>query len=130
MSIVTPNTALPKLLLVENEAVIIAMIQKFFVGRGFDVTIARTYDEYYANRELAYAAAIVDCSLEGALNRDGLRVVRDLKMQSLLTYVIMFTANQDPALQESARQAGADEVLIKPASLTRLDALIQEKRRK
>lgn len=126
----TPNAALPKLLLVENEAVILAMIEKFFVGRGFDVTIARTYDEYYAHRGLAYTAAIVDCSLEGALNRDGLRVVRDLKTQSLLTYVIMFTANQDPALLESARQAGADDVLTKPASLTRLDALIQEKRRK
>lgn len=130
MSIATPIAPLPKLLLVENEAVIIAMIQKFFAGRGFDVTTARTFDEYLAKRDLGYVAAIVDCSLEGALNRDGLRVVRDLKMQSLLTYVIMFTANQDPALLESARQAGADEVLTKPASLTRLDTLIQEKRRK
>lgn len=115
------------LLLVENETVIVAMVEKFFSGRGFVVTVARNYADYSSNRHQRFDAAIVDCSLEGALNRDGLRIVRELKTQSLLTFVVLFTAIQDPGLFAEAKAAGADEVLTKPASLTKLDTLISQR---
>lgn len=112
------------LLIVENEATLVVMAQRFFEGRGFSVTVAKTLDEFRAVASRGFTAALVDCSLVGALNRDGLRIVQELKAASPLTFVILFTASQEPTLFDEAKRMGADEVLLKPYPLTKIEQLI------
>ncbi len=118
------------MLIVENEPVLVVMLQKFFSGHGYDVTVARSYDEYRTMKSGVYDAAIIDCSLVGALNQDGLRIVRELRDAKMSKFTLMFTAVQDPAITQSAKDAGADEVLIKPVPLTRIERLIDERNSK
>jgi DNA-binding response OmpR family regulator len=118
------------MLIVENEPVLVVMLQKFFVGRGYEVTVAKSYDEYRKQMSGVYDAAIIDCSLVGALNQDGLRIVRELKEAQTSRFTLMFTAIQDPEILQLAREAGAHHVLIKPVPLTHIERLIDERKDK
>ena len=103
---------MPRMLIVEDELALNNCLQEFFKLKGFDVRCAFSAEE--ALERLADGPVdviLLDVLLPG---QTGIEVLRQVKERSPRVKVIMVTAVDDDAVQETARRYGADAVISKP----------------
>src|SRR5262245_48820666 len=100
----------PRILIVEDDAALAAMIADFLREHGFDATIEGRGDRA-AQRILKDAPSLVvlDVMLPG---KDGLAVCREVR-GSYLGPILMLTARGDDADQVLGLEIGADDYLAK-----------------
>ena len=114
-----------KLLLVEDDARMRALVRKGLVEHGHVVDVAATGPEAIeVASAAAFDAVVLDVMLPGC---DGVEVVRQLRARDNPIAVLMLTARDADADVVRALDAGADDYLPKPFSfdvlLARLRAL-------
>jgi len=114
-----------RILLVEDDARMRALVRRGLEEHGYDVDAATTGPEALALAGTAVAEAMVlDLMLPGL---DGLEVVRRLRARGDRMPVLMLTARDAPSDIVRALDAGADDYLVKPFAfavlLARLRAL-------
>lgn len=111
----------PWLLIIEDEAAILAALEHFFVHQGFSVHTASEREEAEGLlAEHAYAAVIADLRLSGSFNADGLEIVRFLRKRSSGAKVILLTAYGSPEVEAEAERLGVDAFLHKPMPLAEI----------
>jgi two-component system, OmpR family, response regulator TctD len=112
-----------KLLLIEDNATMLATLQRSFERRGIVVTTcsdgARALDRWRAS---VPDVVLLDLSLPG---RDGLQVLADARAEGLATPVIILTARGTVGDRILGLNTGADDYLPKPFDLDELEARVR-----
>jgi two-component system response regulator TctD len=112
-----------KLLLIEDNATMLATLQRSFERRGITVTTcsdgARALDRWRAS---VPDVVLLDLSLPG---RDGLQVLADARAEGLATPVIILTARGTVGDRILGLNTGADDYLPKPFDLDELEARVR-----
>ncbi len=107
-----------RVLLVEDHPVSRAVVTRMLEGLGASVAaVDRGRLAVERGASSSFDVALVDLHLP---DMDGLRVVRALRDCACAPRVVVFTADDRPGLREACLQAGADDLLLKPASIEEL----------
>ena len=119
------TTTRPRVLVVEDEATIVAPLTEALVREGYDVRVAPT------GREALIAARDTDFVLLdlGLPDIDGRDVCRALRAESTMP-IIVVTARGDELDRVLLLELGADDYLVKPFSVRELVARIRAVRRR
>jgi len=119
--------ARPRLLLVDDEADLRAMLQRYLGDQGF--VVRAVADATQMQRQLQrerFDLLVLDLTLPGV---DGLTVCRDLRAAGETLPILMLTARGDPVDRIIGLEMGADDYLPKPFNprelLARLRAMLR-----
>ncbi len=114
------------LLIVDDDARIRSLLQKFLMRAGFLVTTAR--DAAHARRVLAgleFDLIVLDVMMSG---EDGIALCRDLR-RTITTPIMLLTAKGETMDRITGLEAGADDYLVKPFEpkelLLRINAILR-----
>lgn len=111
-----------KVLVVDDEPLFCEMVRRFLEGRGYSVVEAYDGDQALVVYDQARPDVILlDVRMPG---KDGLQVLRELKVIDPAASVIMVAAVRDEELARMARAEGALEYITKPVDLDYLDSVI------
>ncbi len=127
------NGGVPKLLLIDDDARLAAMVRDYLRGHGFEVALAADGAHGLAQLEHGDAdAVILDLMLPDA---DGLELCRRIRGQpgdAAAVPILMLTAKGDPLDRVIGLEMGADDYLPKPFEprelLARVRALLRRRR--
>ena len=112
-----------RVLLVEDEAALAAMVRDALMGEGFAVDVAATGDDgLWAATEHPYDVIVLDIMLPGL---SGYEVCRQLRSRDVWTPIVMLTAKDGDYDLADALDLGADDYLTKPFSLVVLLARVR-----
>ena len=119
-----------RILLAEDSDKVAAHIRAGLVAEGYSVDVAADGDEALWLGEInPYDALVLDVMMPG---KDGFTVVRNLRRKQINTPVIFLTARNEVEDRVRGLDAGGDDYLTKPFSLTelcaRLRALLRRQR--
>ena len=112
-----------RLLVVEDEALLAAQIDKFLRDQGFMVDVASDGEEglYYA-REYNHDAAVVDLGLP---KLDGISLIKTLRQERVNVPVLILTARAGWRDKVLGLESGADDYLAKPFHMEELHARVR-----
>ena len=112
-----------RVLIVEDEMLLAAQVDKFLRDEGFVVDMAADGEAglYYAG-EYAYDAAVIDLGLP---KLDGLGLIERLRREGNGVPVLILTARGDWRDKVTGLEAGADDYLTKPFHMEELVARIR-----
>lgn len=115
---------MPKILVIDDEADILAMIESYFALRGYQVLIAGDGEEGLGISESEKPDIIIlDLKMKCL---DGDKFLKELRSRNIDTPVIVITGFQDDALKERVERLGVEAILEKPASIIELQKKIAE----
>lgn len=107
-----------KILIVDDEELIVVAMRKYFDGLGYSVDAAHELEEaqaLLANRR--YDLVIADLRLTGIGGVEGLQIVSDVHQRFADTRVILLSAYGTPEIERESYNRGADAFLHKPKSM-------------
>ena len=112
-----------RLLIVEDDVKIAALIEKGMREAGFEVDVCHDGNSGLAQGLTGrYDAAVIDIMLPGL---DGLQVIEQLREQRVSTPVLILSARQSVDDRIRGLQRGGDDYMVKPFSFYELLARIQ-----
>jgi len=112
-----------RILIVEDSAEIIALLERVLGEQGYDVSAVMDGDTGLAHAlDQAPDLVILDLGLPG---RDGLQVTAELRRRGVTAPVLMLTARGAVADRISGLEAGADDYLAKPFDAEELIARVR-----
>src|ERR1051325_693687 len=107
-----------RILLVDDEELIVLTMRKYFEGLGYRVDAAHELEEaqaLLANRQ--YDLVICDLRLTGIGGVEGLQIVADIHQRCANTRVVLLSAFGTPEIERESYNRGADAFLHKPKSM-------------
>lgn len=112
-----------RLLIVEDEVLLAAQVDKFLRENDFVVDMATDGEEglYYA-REYDYDAAVIDLGLP---KLTGIELIKTLRREGNTVPVLILTARSDWRDKVGGLEAGADDYLTKPFHMEELLARLK-----
>ena len=112
-----------KLLVVEDDIKIAALIEKGMREAGFEVDVCHDGTTGLSHGLTGrYDAAVIDIMLPGL---DGLKLIEQLREQRISTPVLILSARQSVDDRIRGLQQGGDDYMVKPFSFSELLARIQ-----
>jgi DNA-binding response OmpR family regulator len=112
-----------RVLLAEDEPKVAEHVRLGLVAEGYSVDVATDGDEaFWLASENAYDALLLDVNMPC---KDGITVVRHLRRKQIMAPVIFLTARDDVEDKVRALDAGADDYLTKPFSISELLARLR-----
>lgn len=121
-----------RLLVVDDDASILALLRTYFSGLGWSVEVCDDAAGALglAGSDAPFDAVISDLHFTPALAAEGLDIVERARANRPAAAVILFTASNENHAHAEALERGADEVIVKPAPLARLrEAALRGRRR-
>ena len=116
---------LPRLLIVEDEALITFSLRRYFCAQGFEVDCATELGEAQALVEgRRYDVVIADLRLGGAGGTEGLDLLAFVSDKSPASRSILLTSYGSPEVTAAARSRGASAVILKPKPLPDLAQVV------
>ncbi len=114
-----------RLLLVDDDEAYLSSLQEALEAYGYRVLVAESRDQAAAilDRDGIHAA-LVDLSLMGRGDEDGLEVIRRVKTTDPQVPAVLITAYGGPEIAQRAADAGADRYLEKPISVRQVIELL------
>ena len=112
-----------RLLIVEDEPRMAALLNRGFTDEGYAVDVATSgTDGLWMGTENPYDAVVLDVMLPG---RDGFEVCRELRANERWAPIIMLTALDAVDDRVRGLDVGADDYLAKPFSFAELSARVR-----
>lgn len=112
-----------RLLLVEDDELMVHLITRYLVDHGFEVTAAATGPEGLAHaRSGDFSVVLLDVELPGLT---GVEVLRRLRREGNRVPVLVVSADGDKRRIAAALDEGADDYVPKPVDPTELPARIR-----
>src|SRR3954454_9970297 len=113
----------PAVLLVDDDARILRMLERTLAAEGYDVSVAPDGGTALARIERSLPDLIVlDVKMPGL---DGLAVTRRLRAKRLPVPILLLTAKDAVAERVAGLDAGADDYLVKPFEIAELTARVR-----
>lgn len=112
------GTRQERILIVDDEELIVLAMRKYFEGLGYSVDSAHELEEAQAlltTRQ--YDLVIADLRLTGIGGVEGLQIVSDIHQRHGDTRVILLSAYGTPEIERESYNRGADAFLHKPKSM-------------
>jgi DNA-binding response OmpR family regulator len=107
-----------RILIVDDEELIVQTMKKYFTGLGFDVDTAFELEEAQALLgHYRYDLVIADLRLTGIGGVEGLQIVSDVHQKCASTRVILLSAYGTPEIERESYRRGADAFLHKPKAM-------------
>ena len=107
-----------RILIVDDEELIVQAMRKYFTGLGYAVDSAYELEEAQALLgHYKYDLVIADLRLTGIGGVEGLQIVADVHQKCASTRVILLSAYGTPEIERESYQRGADAFLHKPKAL-------------
>lgn len=110
-------TAMPKILVVEDNDFVRMQIVRFLGSEGYEVIESTDGEDAIVKADKTIDLAIVDVRMEPI---DGFEFLRRIRGLDLQTPVILVTGDQNPDLLAEAGKWGVTAVLLKPVQRERL----------
>ena len=110
-----------KILIVDDEPDIVAMLASFFTGKGYEVLTAQSGREALRRAEQFPDLILLDVSMP---EMDGLAVCQAIR-DRLSCPILFLTARIEDADKVRGFSAGGDDYILKPFSLVELEARVQ-----
>ena len=110
-----------KLLIVDDEPDIVAMLAGFFGGKGYEGLTAQSGREALRQAEQAPDLILLDVAMPGM---DGLAVCQAVR-DHLSCPILFLTARIEETDKVRGFSAGGDDYILKPFSLVELEARVQ-----
>jgi DNA-binding response OmpR family regulator len=108
----------PRILIVDDEELIVQAMRKYFAGLGYAVDSAYELEEAQALLgHYKYDLVIADLRLTGIGGVEGLQIVADVHQKCASTRVILLSAYGTPEIERESYQRGADAFLHKPKAM-------------
>lgn len=109
------------ILIADDESDIVSMLGHFFENRGFHVLPARNGEEALKQAEKQPDLILLDINMPGT---DGLEVCRRIR-DHISCPILFLTARIEDADKVTGFAAGGDDYIVKPFSLTELEARVR-----
>lgn len=107
-----------RVLIVDDEDLIVLAMKKYFEGIGFAVDAAYELEEAQALlAHYEYDLVIADLRLTGIGGVEGLQIVADVHQRCANTRVILLSAFGTPEIEQESYNRGADAFLRKPKAM-------------
>jgi len=107
-----------RILLVDDEELIVLAMRKYFEGLGYAVHSAHELEEAQALlANYQYDLVIADLRLTGIGGVEGLSIVSDVHQKCANTRVILLSAYGTPDVERDAYNRGVDAFLHKPKAM-------------
>jgi len=101
-----------RIVLVDDDRAVASMVRRLLVGAGFEVdTCHRGKDAIEQVKRVRYDLILLDWQMP---DLDGIEVLRELRIASVATPVIMLTSRSDPHEKAFGLDSGADDFVAKP----------------
>jgi DNA-binding response OmpR family regulator len=115
-----------RLLIVDDEDPILVALEDFFRGLGYEVDGAAEREEAEALlTKYEYSLVLADPGLTGVDGAGGSTLMRDVRLRSPRTRVILFTVPGAPDIKAEARRLGVDALVAKPTPLPELERIVK-----
>jgi len=112
------GTRQERILIVDDEELIVLAMRKYFEGLGYTVDSAHELEEAQALLTTRrYDLVIADLRLTGIGGVEGLQIVSDIHQRHGDTRVILLSAYGTPEIERESYNRGADAFLHKPKSM-------------
>jgi DNA-binding response OmpR family regulator len=112
------TVAQERILIVDDEELIVMAMRKYFQGLGYAVDAAHELEEAQALlANYAYDLVIADLRLTGIGGVEGLQIVADVHQRCPHTRVILLSAFGTPEIERESFNRGADVFLQKPKAM-------------
>ena len=117
----------PRLLVLDDDTAILALLRSYFSGLGWRVEIcSRAPDGLSLVARSSFDAVICDLNLGPGQLGEGFDVISHVRRERPEAAVLLFTAAAGEKVRTAALEAGADEVIAKPSPLATLrDAAVR-----
>ena len=107
-----------RILIVDDEELIVLTMRRYFEGLGFRVDAAHELEEAQALlANYPYDLVIADMRLTGIGGVEGLQIVSDVHQRHANTRVILLSAFGTPEIERESYNRGADAFLHKPKAM-------------
>ena len=114
----------PSLLIVDDEANFLILLDRNLSREGYQVTVARGADRALPHINLeTFDLAILDINM---YPMNGVELLAEVKKLSPSTQVVMVTAYPTDHTCEECMKLGAADYLIKPIKISKLKALLRQ----
>lgn len=111
-----------KVLIVDDEPVIVNLLQKFLTQKGYQTITASSGEEALKRvREDSPSLVLLDVYMPG---KTGIEVLREIKQFQPTLGVIMVTAASDEGVGRKALELGAFDYVSKPFDLEYLEKVV------
>jgi DNA-binding response OmpR family regulator len=120
-----------RLLVLDDDLSILSLVRTYFAGLGWYVEVCADAGSALglAGSDAPFDAVICDLHFTAAHEAAGLDIVARARERRPAAAVILFTATGDTDVHRRALAQGADQVIVKPASLSELrDAALGSRR--
>ena len=117
-----------RLLLLDDDAAIVAVVKRYFEGKGWEVESSLGASEAMrlVESDATFDAVVCDLHFTPARLSEGLAIVERARGKRPGSAVLLFTGAAEPVVKEQALQRGADAVVTKPTPLASLhDAVLR-----
>ena len=113
-----PQEMKRRILIVDDEDLIVMAMRKYFEGLGFLVDGAFELEEAQALlANYRYDLVIADLRLTGIGGVEGLQIVSDVHQRCANTRVVLLSAYGTPEIERESYNRGADAFLHKPKAM-------------
>lgn len=107
-----------RILIVDDEELIVLAMRRYFQGLGYEVDSAHELEEAQALLATrTYDLVIADLRLTGIGGVEGLQIVADVHQRSANTRIILLSAFGTPEIERESYNRGADAFLHKPKAM-------------
>jgi DNA-binding response OmpR family regulator len=112
------NVQAERILIVDDEELIVTAMRKYFERLGYAVDSAFELEEAQALlANYSYDLVIADLRLTGIGGVEGLQIVSDVHRHSATTRVVLLSAFGTPEIERESYNRGADAFLHKPKAM-------------
>jgi DNA-binding NtrC family response regulator len=116
-----------KVLVVDDEESILFALGDYLELRGYEVETARSLEEALSRiAETTYAAVVTDLRLTPEDRHGGIELAAAVRRRDPATRTLLLTGYRSSEVDEEARQAGVDRVLVKPMPLADIAGVLFE----
>jgi DNA-binding response OmpR family regulator len=122
---ISPETDAPeRILIVDDEDLIVLAMRRYFEGLGYAVDSAFELEEAQALlATYQYDLVIADLRLTGIGGVEGLQIVSDVHNRCTNTRVILLSAFGTPEIERESYNRGADAFLHKPKAMMEIASI-------
>jgi len=111
----------PRLLVLDDDGAILSLLRSYFAGLGWSVEVCAEAPQALRIIDSdSYDAMICDLNVGAGQGAEGLEVVSRARQRWPRAGVVLFTGAAGNGVRGAALEAGADDVVPKPAPLARL----------